>query len=426
MLLKEKMPSPRVQTILWVFGLTKIFCLVWFQPLCSEFTDYQYPLLELTRQGYFPFLDYWLEYPPLFAWLAVGIYWLSQLMPLGSSGPSAYGLYMGILMIIAEVSMLYFLWYIAKKLYSEFHAERIAWIYAGLFTSFFAIEAFFDSLPAAMMLGALYFLWVKDRPYLASFCIALGAGIKLIPIILIPVLFHKKKQIGPLLMTGIWLSLFFIPLLWYRPGWSTTFFRVSLERPPWETIWAIADQEFGFGYLGPIPDETMPIRSTEELLALRTQSRFSTDVSFLLPTSIRVKIIYAIATLAFLGIFLYSWQKAKSKADIQSWFGFAALIIVLFFIHTKGWSPQFITYVIPILLLAFPDKIHLILLLILINFIEMPIWVFRWPENRWLLCSVVLSRTAVLAYFAYQIWQRFFQKLDLWTQESSLSKESTL
>ena len=39
------------------------------------FYDYQYyrRIGELWLQGYYPSIDYWMEYPPLFTWTVIGI-----------------------------------------------------------------------------------------------------------------------------------------------------------------------------------------------------------------------------------------------------------------------------------------------------------------------------------------------------------------
>ena len=39
--------------------------------------EFFFPFAWLQTRGYYPFLDYWLEYPPVLAYPMVGLRWLS-------------------------------------------------------------------------------------------------------------------------------------------------------------------------------------------------------------------------------------------------------------------------------------------------------------------------------------------------------------
>jgi len=55
----------------------------------SDFTFYRL-LASYASQGFYPSVHYWMEYPPLFPWISVGIYQLSLLLP-GWAGPLELG-----------------------------------------------------------------------------------------------------------------------------------------------------------------------------------------------------------------------------------------------------------------------------------------------------------------------------------------------
>ena len=71
-------PLPRdarreVALIFLMFIALRGMSACWFQPLYSEAGGFFFPFAWLQTSGYYPFLDYWLEYPPVLAYLMVGL-----------------------------------------------------------------------------------------------------------------------------------------------------------------------------------------------------------------------------------------------------------------------------------------------------------------------------------------------------------------
>ena len=77
------MPSLAALIILAVgFRLPPLFLLRYGGSI-PDWSDFRYyhELAGLSAQGYFPGIHFWVEYPPLFPWLAVAAYQLSLLIP---------------------------------------------------------------------------------------------------------------------------------------------------------------------------------------------------------------------------------------------------------------------------------------------------------------------------------------------------------
>ena len=88
------------------------------------------------------------------------------------------------------------------------------------------------------------------------------------------------------------------------------------------------------------------------------------------------------------------------------------------FLCAKGWSPQFIAYLVPLLLIAFPlgEAGLWALLLTVIAFLEMPVWtafVHGHPgmaaADVLLLQATVYARTVLLLVVTARLYPRMFR-----------------
>jgi hypothetical protein len=138
-------------------------------------------------------------------------------------------------------------------------------------------------------------------------------------------------------------------------------------------------------------------------------SHFARDVSFIGPPP-RYPWLYAVASVLFAAFYLWTFARLPAELDPSRRVLFAAFTVVLFFLWSKGWSPQFVAYLIPVLLIVFPTReaAAWCLLLSLTAFLEMPVWAV-WVHplatlpghphlaalDRLLLHAAVLGRTAL-------------------------------
>jgi hypothetical protein len=68
-----------------LFAALQFMLLAFFGPggRFGDYSDYWYYAEMASRvdSGYYPFVHYWVEYPPLFPWLPLAAYWVSRIFP---------------------------------------------------------------------------------------------------------------------------------------------------------------------------------------------------------------------------------------------------------------------------------------------------------------------------------------------------------
>ena len=80
----------------------------------------------------------------------------------------------------------------------------------------------------------------------------------------------------------------------------------------------------------------------------------------------------------------------------------AAATLSLLLLYSKGYSPQYLTWLAPLLVLLFPNRQGAVYLAALsaINLVELPIYFSFLPGQHWLLTVLVLCRTGLLMILA--------------------------
>jgi len=85
------------------FRLTALF-LVRYGSASPDWSDFVYyhQVASLSAQGYYPDIQFWVEYPPLFPWLAVGAYQLSLLLPVWIQPDFWFELTLSLVLAVAD------------------------------------------------------------------------------------------------------------------------------------------------------------------------------------------------------------------------------------------------------------------------------------------------------------------------------------
>ena len=79
-----------------------------------------------------------------------------------------------------------------------------------------------------------------------------------------------------------------------------------------------------------------------------------------------------------------------------------AVSVIWLFLYSKGWSPQFVVWILALLVLLTPSMHGVVLALALtaINFVESTVFLLVLPQEQWLLVATVLARTLLLVLLA--------------------------
>ena len=81
---------------------------------------------ELLARGDLPYLHYWMEYPPLFAWTLVGLYQLATLLPPVADSFFRYHTLVSLFLLLTEAGNLVLIYLLAAQMYDRQGAVRCA------------------------------------------------------------------------------------------------------------------------------------------------------------------------------------------------------------------------------------------------------------------------------------------------------------
>ncbi len=378
--------------VLLLFSLFRIMILMVYSPpdlLYSSDYLFYFNIIELSKQGQYPFIHFWYEFPPIFPYLNLVVYNLAQ----GTF--YNYVSWMGVFLLLSECGVLTLLYLLGRRLHGQRVAVKLSWVYAMLFAPLYIWRATFDSLTTFSMLLALYAL-LNRKYWLANLSLGLGVMVKYIPLILLPTIWRNSNLRRMIQAFGAILAISLIifgPFFILSPQFSLASLVAQMQKPSWQTIWALIDGNQETGSFGPV------------------SYRFDTEKANT-PAYNPSQISPLITLLIFGSIGLYTFLRPiRQPADLDT-ITFAAFTVVIFFLWSKGWSPQWQVYLIPLLLLSLPvgKALLYIINLSLVNFLEWPIIYQR--ELTQLLPLTIIIRMLLLILLAVELYQMLTHSTD--------------
>jgi hypothetical protein len=382
-------PSSRPQIdfplILLLFFSSRVMLLLAYPPEdLVIYGDYPYyfRLAELTRQGFYPFFHYWQEYPPIFPYLNLIVYTLA--------GPQFKNhiLLLAFVFLLFDCGNLYLLYRLTLTLRGPHRAIQATWIYTSLFIPIFFLVRSFDVLTTFLILLGLYAL-IKHKNMLLAVAIGLGTMVKILPLLLLATIWRTRGLSAALKYGGVVLLMSLIilgPFFIANPTMTWASLLAQPSKSSYQTVWALFDGNDSTGNFGPLSDHFDPAKATQPL---NNPPKIPTWVT-LIPFGL-------------LGLFIFTRPRQTDiKQDIIL---FTTLTFVVFFLWSPGWSPQWQTFLIPLLLLAFPEKraVLFIILLGFINLLEWPVILSR--DLSQLLPVTVLARTFLFIIIAVELYR---------------------
>jgi hypothetical protein len=430
--------GPGFLTLLALFIAFRLLTLFLLRPggFIRDWSDFDTYLgiAALSDYGLYPFLHFWLEWPPLVPWLAVGAYKLSLLFPPWTDPRLWFILILGTVFVLFETGNFVLLYRIAGRVKTGLpdgtlagagspttddekseagdairntqHETRVVVLYALLFVPIYAMLGFFDAIALFFLLLALDLI-LRGRLLSSAVSIGVGFVVKITPIIFMPVALRQLWDAAEdwraglrdgalyLVTTALTVVILLLPFLLIQPVWLMTTARAIIGRSSWETVWAIFEGYFGYGVVG--GDRLNP---AETAFAVHDSS---------LP--------WWLIMLVFGLLYLYLWTRPANYRRPRNVVALTGLTVTLFLLYSKGFSPQFLVYLLPFVFLLFPDArgVTYSLLLTLLNVLEQPVYFVLLPEANWLLAAVVLARWLVLGVlvveFGYVLWGPSLQRL---------------
>ena len=345
---------------------------------------------RLALQGLQPYLDYWVEYPPVFPWMASGLKLLS--VPLGGDEP-AFQVLFSLTMVVFEAGILWLIHAIAVRVWDEPRGLVTAAAYAALFYPIYIANRHFESIAVFFLLLGVY-LVIRERRHTAVLAIALGMLTKLFPAAALPALLAGQSWTGRARYVGLLVTALagaLVPLALVGREFFVASWQTMLMRPGWETVWALADGYFGFGWIHryrQAPHTALEFNYTPDLPAAAWWAAAGV-----------VAALYAVLAL----------RKSPLSPAAVVWT--TGLALVAFALYLRGWSPQFMVWLLPFVLLAYPGGRGFLIAtgLSVLALLEYPVYfVLLADDHGWTLWIVVVARSlATLALgvvFARRLW----------------------
>jgi hypothetical protein len=186
---------------------------------------------------------------------------------------------------------------------------------------------------------------------------------------------------GILVYGGLWLA---------SPRFTLASLRSQGSKGSWETVWALVDGNLATGLFGPEVERLNP--------ALAGVARGN---------SARIPAWITLIVLG--GIGLWGFFKARGENDLQR-LALLGWCWSLFLLWSPGWSPQWLLYLLPLILLVLPERraVLVALLWVLVNLVEWPLLLSR--GMFWSLYLTVPVRTLLLVLVAALFYAEMTRK----------------
>ena len=281
------------------------------------------------------------------------------------------------------------LYRLALTLHGPARGIKIAWIYTALFIPIFFWLGNFDALTTFFILLGLYGL-LKNKNKLLALALGLGTMVKFLPVMLLATIWRTRGLKTTLIYAGaiILISLLiFGPFALANPTLTLASLQAQAGKSSYQTVWALIDGNTTTGNFGSLADHFDPAKATQPV---NNPARIPTWLT-LIP-------------FGAVGLFIFTRSRTLPAQNFDA-VVFTTLTFIVFFLWSQGWSPQWQTFLIPLLLLAFPEKRAVLFIIVLgfVNFLEWPVMLSRGMNS--LLPITVIARTLIFVLLGVELYQ---------------------
>jgi len=312
-----------------------------FFPLAFEANWYH--LFDPVRIGFIPYVDFQVGYPVL-GFIPYGL--------LALSCPSE--LIYGYVMRYVNVGLLPISLFAIYKVVNKHRGQRDA-----LFTllavvvslSILVASPYSNDVMALCLLSLALFFLMRKSSRLCGLFMGLAIFAKIYPLVLLPIFLaffenwrERLSLLTSLVLSVLLLNFFFLVLNPYM--WCETFFG-NTGRGPWETMWAYLSGHYSHGgveLMHPYFEGFFTYAQLKQIYPLSPA-----DHAFYLYSNSAIPLVMSFLTVLSFIVPLILFTKNRIL-------GVIGLSSSLFFIASKGYSPQFSISMIPLLALSVSGK----------------------------------------------------------------------
>ena len=402
---RKENPSRDFLLLLTLFVAFRLGSVLFFRPggYVRDYSDLIFYQSRASWQdfGFLPYRDYWSEYPPLFAWLTVGIDRIARLIPAWDDQRLWFAALFGLVTVAAETLTLVALYRLARRIYGD-GALRVAWLYAGSVPS---------GVPAGGMVRCLAGCHHHRRPGVScqrtggrtATCRAADRPGRRAEAGSAGVVGRRAAGVGALAGS-------FDHLGQRTGGHCRRLYRRLSQRPR-------DDRCFGAIVGGSIRVEH-PLRLGRGLhwIGAVVGDAFdpAADMSLYQPR-LPQGLILAIFAGIGLALWIAAWRRERPPQTARSVVGFAALTYALLVLYYPAWNPQYALYLLPFLILLWPGLrgVFYALALTSLCLAEHPTYanLIGLGQQPTLLLVIICARTALLLAIALDLGLALFRPL---------------
>ena len=365
---------------------------------------YHYRLAELTSEGYWPFVDWWSEFPPVWYMLTTGVYQLQG----ANVNYGGWSITMGLIVLVFEVGNLVLVRKIGTHLYGEITGMTLAWIYAVMLAPLVFMYWNFENIVVFTLLLGLWLL-LQKREDRSAVAIAVGTLTKFTPALLVGTVFRFREPRATVRYIAIVAGIFAVVygLLYINasandadPDIVTASLTSQFNKASYETVWALIDGNHATGNFGTVESHLDP-DAADDLYGKPA----------VIPSFVRLLAAGAI------GLFIF--VRAR-RLDDRGLVAFVTITLLIFFLQAQGWSPQWLAQIIPLLLLCFPTKNGVLIAIVLsmLVFTEYPVLFIRTGDTGGEITGalvmpfvmLVITRTLILVGMCVALYQKLMQE----------------
>ena len=333
-----------------------------------------------------PYIHYWVEFPPVFPYLSELLGWLA------GGQEHVYDTLLVAVLALADAGSLAAFLRIAEKVGIESGGEWRAWSYFAFLAALPYTWWYFDPLAVLALLLAIEVV-LEERSVRGGLLVGLGILLKLFPALILPAVWRRYPWRKALMMSaaaGLAATIVYGGLFLVSPRQTAASLVVQANKGSWETVWALVDGNLMTGNVVSQPAERLDP-------AAASLSHRSTAV---IPTWLTLLVFGGLGLAAFF---------TSRVTDGRGLIAFAGLTFALFLSWSPGWSPQWVLYLLPVILLCLPKPRALLLAvaLVLTNLLEWPVLLSRWRfDGLWLTAPVRALLLLLLAWSCYEVVRR--------------------
>ncbi len=397
-----------VRLLVMLFVTFRFMLLIVYQPFIIDGVErgvtaqgdlsYYFELAALSDDDLYPYRDWWAEFPPVWYTLTTTLYqWQGE-----NVNYSGWALMMGLIMIAFDVGNLLLVRKIGIHLHGAATGIALAWIYAVLLAPVIFLFWTFETMVAfSMLLGLWWLLQKRDVP--SAVVAAFGALTKLTPALLLGAVFRFRGLPAAVRYSGVLIGIFvlgYMPFLLQNAEMTLPSLTAQFNKSSYQTIWALIDGNTGTGVFGDIVRRLDPAMASVSL-----------GNPAVIPGFIRLAVAGAV------GLFVYIRTR---RFDGKGLVAFVGITLLIFFLQAQGWSPQWLVQIIPLVLLAFPNRntVMIVIMLTLLTFIEYPFMFIRTGDTGGQITGelllpfrvLILTRTVLLIGICIAFYRRLRQE----------------